>query len=158
MPPRRPVQQLTSQQDPFHRHFRRTLCSMFREAISVLMAEAKVSKSRRSTDDDAAGRKPAPEKSSFICFRQKLGPMSTMDCLCQINGNQLEANITRNTFVLCWTFQIVNVATVLSSAQITDNSWRWSVADGEGRRTADRTRTLNCCHTFTYIHCVRMMT
>lgn len=89
---------------------------------------------------------------------RKLGPMSTMDCLCQINGNQLEANITRNTFVLCWTFQIVNVATVLSSTQITDNWWRWSVADGEGRRTADRTHTLNCCQTFTYIHCVRMMT
>lgn len=82
---------------------------------------------------------------------RKLGPMSTMDCLCQINGNQLEANITRNTFVLCWTFQIVNMATVLSSALISDNWWRWSVADGEGRRTADRTYTLkNCCHTFTY--------
>lgn len=79
---------------------------------------------------------------------RKLGPMSTMDCLCQINGNQLAANITRNTFVLCWTFQIVNVATVLRSL-ITDEDKVWLMMKAEHSRQNSYC-TLNCCHTFTH--------
>lgn len=138
VPPRSSAQQLTSQQEPFHRHV---------QGGRIVPCFAKLSpywwppRLKLATADGQPMTRPngnERQKNPVLSASdRKLGPMSTMDCLCQINGYQLRANITLNTFSLCWTLQIINVATVLSSAWdcTTDEVWL-------GDETTDRTQTL----------------